>query len=147
MIKDNIINFIKIINLKTAKIKEYIIIIKLMKITELCKMIEDSIRSNKYYFENEKQKYFSQFIEITNKSETDDLKSNNIIIETRIRNFYTINNYIQNIQHLPGVIEIDIIDSFKMLCRRLERLEENANENNNKKYITLSKSTKKISNS
>jgi len=114
-----------------------------MKISELCKMVEDSIRSNKYLFENEKQKYFSKFIEIINRSETDDLKSNDIRIETRIRNLYSINNYIQNIQHLPGVIEIDIIDSFKMLCRRLERLEEKLNENNNKKDITFSNFTKK----
>jgi hypothetical protein len=114
-----------------------------MKISELCKMIEDSIRSNKYLFENEKQKHFSKFIEIINRSETDDLKSNDIKIETRIRNLYSINNYIQNIQHLPGVIEIDIIDSFKMLCRRFERLEEKLNENNNKKDITLSNFTKK----
>ena len=93
-----------------------------MKISELCKMIEDSIRSNKYLFENEKQKHFSKFIEIINRSETDDLKSNDIRIETRIRNLYSINNYIQNIQHLPGVIEIDVLDSFKMLSRRLEKV-------------------------
>ena len=104
-----------------------------MKISELCKMIEDSIRSNKYLFENEKQKYFSKFIEVINRSETEDLKSNDIKIETKIRNLYSINNYIQKIQHLPGIIEIDIIDSFKMLCRRLERIEENGNGNSNKK--------------
>ena len=49
-----------------------------MKISDLCKMIEDSIRSNKYFFENEQQKHFSKFIEIINRSETDDLKSNDI---------------------------------------------------------------------
>jgi hypothetical protein len=31
-------------------------------------------------------------------------------------------------QHLPGIIEIDILDSFKMLCRRLERIEKSTNE-------------------
>jgi hypothetical protein len=101
-------------------------------------MIEDSIYSNKYSFENDKHKQFSKFIEVINRSESDDLKSNDIKIETRIRNLYTINNYTQNIQHLPGVIEIDIIDSFKMLCRRLEKIEETVNQSNNKKDIKFS---------
>jgi hypothetical protein len=35
-----------------------------------------------------------------------------------------LNNYIQSIQHLPGVIEIDALDSFKMLSRRVERIEK-----------------------
>ncbi|HEX6293671.1 MAG TPA: hypothetical protein VFZ46_00825 [Nitrososphaeraceae archaeon] len=35
-----------------------------------------------------------------------------------------MNNYIQSIQHLPGVIEIDALDSFKMLSRRIGRIEK-----------------------
>jgi hypothetical protein len=35
-----------------------------------------------------------------------------------------MNNYIQSIQHLPGVIEIDALDSFKMLSRRVGRIEK-----------------------
>jgi hypothetical protein len=35
-----------------------------------------------------------------------------------------LNNYIQSIQHLPGVIEIDALDSFKMLSRRVGRMEK-----------------------
>jgi hypothetical protein len=27
-------------------------------------------------------------------------------------------------QHLPGIIEVDILDSFKMLCRRLQRIDK-----------------------
>ena len=34
-------------------------------------------------------------------------------------------NYIQkSTQHLPGVIEIDALDSFKMLSRRIGRIEK-----------------------
>jgi hypothetical protein len=36
------------------------------------------------------------------------------------------------------VIEIDILDSFKMICRRLQRLEENQPYNNNPKNVTIS---------
>jgi hypothetical protein len=45
-----------------------------------------------------------------------------------VQNLYTLNNYVPNIQHLPGVIETDVLDSFKMLCRRLERIKETAND-------------------
>mgnify|MGYP006955677928 CR=1 FL=1 len=92
-----------------------------MKISELCKMIQDSIRSGKYPLED-KQKNFLDSVKIINRSESEDLKSNDIKIEVKIQNLYTINNYLPNIQHLPGVIEMDILDSFKMLCRRSERL-------------------------
>jgi hypothetical protein len=35
-------------------------------------------------------------------------------------------NYVPNIGHLPGIIEIDVLHYFKMLCRRLERMADNA---------------------
>jgi len=95
-----------------------------MKISELCKMIQDSLHSGKYPIED-KQKLFTNQVQILNRSDSEDLKSSDIKIEVRIQNLYTINNYVPNIQHLPGVIEMDILDSFRMLCRRLDRLDEN----------------------
>ena len=92
-----------------------------MKISELCKMIEDSFHSGKYPVEDQ-QKNFMDFVEVINRSNTEDLKSSDIKIEVRIQNLYTVNNYVPNIQHLPGVIEIDVLDSFKMLCRRSARV-------------------------
>ncbi len=92
-----------------------------MKISELCTMIQDSIRSGRYPLEDQQKKY-SDLVQIVNKSESEDLKSNDIRIEVRIQNLYTVNNYLPGIEHLPGIIEMDILDSFKMLCRRSERL-------------------------
>lgn len=95
-----------------------------MKISELCKMIQDSLHSGKYPIED-KQKLFTNQLQILNRSDSEDFKSSDIKIEVRIQNLYTINNYVPNIQHLPGVIEMDILDSFRMLCRRLDRLDAN----------------------
>ena len=99
-----------------------------MKITDLCKMIEDTIHSGIYPFEDKQQKYYADSVKIINRSDSEDLKTKDIKIEVMIQDLYTINNYIPNIQHLPGVIEIDALDSFKMLCRRLGRLEHGNNE-------------------
>ncbi len=101
-------------------------------------MIEDTIRSEKYSFENTRQKHFAKSIKVINRSESEDMKYNDIKIEVRIQNLYSINNYFSNIKHLPGVIEIDVIDSFKMICRRLERLEEKLPDVENPKKITIS---------
>ena len=100
-----------------------------MKISELCKMIEDSIHSGKYPldYKNDNQRHLANSVHVINRSASDDLKSNDIIIEVRIEDLYTINNYIPNIKHLPGVIEVDVLDSFKMLCRRLERIDKSGN--------------------
>ena len=94
-----------------------------MKISELCKMIEDSVRSGRYPLDTDTQKKLAGSLQVINRSETEDLKAVNIRIETRVRDLYVINNYVKNIQHLPGVIELDAIDSFKMICRKLERLD------------------------
>jgi len=94
-----------------------------MKISELCKMIEDSVRSGRYPLDTDVQKKLAGSLEVINRSETEDLKAVDIRIETRVRDLYVINNYVPNIQHLPGVIELDAIDSFKMICRKLERLD------------------------
>ena len=84
-------------------------------------MIQDSIHSGKYPLEDQ-QKNFSESVKIINRSESEDLKCKDIKIEVRIQELYTINNYLPNIEHLPGIIEMDILDSFRMLCRRSERI-------------------------
>jgi hypothetical protein len=100
-----------------------------MKISELCKMIEDSIHTGKYPldYKNNNQRDLANLVQVINRSVSDDLRSSDIIIEVRIQDLYIISNYIPNIKHLPGVIEIDVLDSFKMLCRRLERIDESSN--------------------
>ena len=97
-----------------------------MKISELCKMIEDSIHSGRYPLSQDTEKQMAGLVQIINRSSSsDDLKDNkDIKIEVRIKDLYVLNNYIQSIQHLPGVIEIDALDSFKMLSRRVERIEK-----------------------
>jgi hypothetical protein len=94
-----------------------------MKISELCKMIEDSVHSGRYPLETDTQKKLAGALQVINRSETEDLKGSDIVIETRVQDLYVVNNYMPNIQHLPGVIELDAIDSFKMICRKLDRLE------------------------
>ncbi|HEX2614176.1 MAG TPA: hypothetical protein VHL10_01675 [Nitrososphaera sp.] len=95
-----------------------------MKVSELCKMIEDSIRSGRYPLETETQKKFAAILQVTNKSDSEDLHGSNMIIETRVQDLYVVSNYVPNIQHLPGVIELDVVDSFKMICRKLDRLDQ-----------------------
>jgi hypothetical protein len=93
-----------------------------VKISELCKMIEDSFHSGRYPVEDQ-QKNFTDIVEVINRSNNEDLKSSDIKIEVRIQNLYAVNNYVPNIQHLSGIIEMDVLDSFKMLCRRSARVE------------------------
>jgi hypothetical protein len=95
-----------------------------MKVSELCKMIEDSIRSGRYPLETETQKKFAGILQVINKSGSEDLHGGNISVETRVQDLYVVSNYIPNIQHLPGVIELDVVDSFKMICRKLDRLDQ-----------------------
>jgi hypothetical protein len=95
-------------------------------------MIEDTIHSGKYPFDDKQQQHFANSVKIINRSESEDIKTKDIKIEVRIHNLYTINNYLPNIQHLPGIIEIDALDSFKMLCRRLGRLDTSNNDDNTK---------------
>ena len=96
-----------------------------MKISELCKMIEDSIHSGKYLVGQDIEKQMAGLVQIINRSSSDDLKDKeDIKIEVRIKDLYLLSNYIQSIQHLPGVIEIDALDSFKMLSRRVGRIEK-----------------------
>jgi major intrinsic protein len=94
-----------------------------MKISELCKMIEDSIHSGKYALEDN-QRSLAGSVQLINRSSSDDLKSSDITIEVGLQDLYVLNNYLPNMQHLPGIIEVDILDSFKMLCRRLQRIDK-----------------------
>ncbi len=110
-----------------------------MKISQLCKMIEDSIHDGKYPLEDQ-QKRFANSLQVVNRSDSDDLKSSEIKIEVRILGLYIISNYVPNIEHLPGVIEVDVLDSFKILCRRSGRMTDNAgNDSNNPKGATFSR--------
>jgi len=84
-------------------------------------MIEDSIHSEKYPLDPNIEKQMRSLVQIINRSSSDDLKEKEIKIEIRLQDLYVLNNYTQNIQHLPGVIEIDALDSFKMLIRRIGR--------------------------
>ncbi|MGI0025804.1 MAG: hypothetical protein ACREA4_11770 [Nitrososphaera sp.] len=94
-----------------------------MKISELCKMIEDSVRSGRYPLDSEAQRRIAGSLQVINRSNTEDLSASQVIVETRVQDLYVVNSYAPNIQHLPGVIELDVIDSFRMICRRMERLD------------------------
>jgi hypothetical protein len=110
-----------------------------MKVSQLCKMIEDSIHAGKYPMQTE-HKPFANLLQVINRSNSDDLKSSEIKIEVRMQDLYIVSNYIPNIEHLPGIIEADVLDYFKILCRRLERMniDDNINNANNAKNITIS---------
>jgi len=94
-------------------------------------MIEESIRNRKYTLEDQQQKYLAHDVEVINKTDSEDLKNADIKIQVRIQNLYTLNNYVPNIEHLPGVIEMDVLDSFKMLCRRVTRIQATSELNKN----------------
>jgi hypothetical protein len=94
-----------------------------MKISELCKMIEDSVRSGRYPLDTETQKKLAGELQVINRSDSEELKAGDIRIETKVQDLYVVSNYAPNIQHLPGVIELDVIDSFKMICRKIDRLD------------------------
>ena len=87
-------------------------------------MIEDSIHSGRYPLGEDSEKQMAGLVQIINRTSSDDLKDKDIKIEVRIKDLYVLNNYIQSVQHLPGVIEIDALDSFKMLSRRVARIEK-----------------------
>jgi len=90
-------------------------------------MIEESFHSEKYPLTQETEKQMSKLVKVINRSSSDDLKGDNIIIETRINDFFVMNNYVSDITHLPGMIEMDALDSFKMLSRRMDRIKNDAN--------------------
>jgi hypothetical protein len=92
-------------------------------------MIQNSLRDGKYPLE-EQYRQFSNSLQVTNRSDSDDMQSNEIKIEVRIHGLYILSNYVPNIEHLPGLIEADVLDSFKILCRRLGRITDNAGKPN-----------------
>ena len=96
-------------------------------------MIEESFHSGKYPLALETEKQRSKLVKVLNRSSSDDMKGDNIIIETRINDFFVMNNYVSQITHLPGMIEMDTLDSFKMLSRRIDRI------NNDISNITIKK--------
>lgn len=93
-------------------------------------MVQDSIHLGRYPLDDD-QKDSANSIQVINRSVIDDLKGQEIKIEVRLKDLYVLNNYVSGMRHLPGIIEIDILDSFKMLCRRLERIEKSTNEPSN----------------
>ena len=59
-----------------------------MKISELCKMIEDSIHSGKYPLDQDIEKQMAGHVQVINRSSSDDLKEKDIKIEVRLRDLY-----------------------------------------------------------
>lgn len=86
-------------------------------------MIQESVRTGRYPLETETQRKCAEILKVTSKSASDDMKSGDAAIEVRVGDLYVTTNFSQNMQHLPGVIEVDVIDSFKMICRKLDRMD------------------------
>jgi hypothetical protein len=104
-------------------------------------MIQDSIRSARYPFSTDVEKRLAPQVQVTPKGGSEDqLSSGDIAVEVRVQNFYVLTNYVSGISHLPGLIEADVIESFKMICRRFDRLDASgSNNNNNDKFVKLKK--------
>lgn len=96
-----------------------------MKVSELYRMVQDSIRSGQRPLEDN-QKDSANLIQVVNRSSFDDLKSQDIKIQVRLQDLYVLNNYVSDIRPLPDIIEMDVLDSFRMLCRRLERIDKSS---------------------
>lgn len=94
-----------------------------MKVSELCKMIEDSIKSGRYPLETETQKMCAGLLKVSSKSPSDDLRSGDAAVEVRVGDLYIATNFSQDMQHLPGVIEADVVDLFKLICRKVDRID------------------------
>lgn len=94
-----------------------------MKVSELCSMIEESIKSGRYPLETETQKKCAGLLKVTSKSAADDLKSGDAAVEVRVGDLYFTTNFSPNMQHLPGVIEADVLDSFRLICRKVDRID------------------------
>lgn len=86
-------------------------------------MIEDSVRSGRYPLETETQKKCAYLLKVTSKSASDDLRSGDAAVEVRVGDIYVVTNFSQNMRHLPGVIEADVIDAFKLICRKVDRMD------------------------
>jgi|SRR5581483_2013313 len=93
-----------------------------MKVSEICKLIEESLRLGRYPLDSDVQKRLAHQVQVQNLSGSEDLHSDELKIEVRIDPLYSVNNYVQGIEHLPGILEVDALDSYKMICRRFERM-------------------------
>jgi hypothetical protein len=94
-----------------------------MKVSELCSMIEESIKSGRYPLETETQKKCAKMLKVTSKAASDDLRSGDAAVEVRVGDLYVATNFSQDMQHLPGVIEADVLESFKIICRKVDRID------------------------
>ncbi len=94
-----------------------------MKVSELCAMIQESVRSARYPLATDTEKKFAGSVQVSLKSGADDLKARDIAVEVRVHDLYVINNYVPNIQHLPGIIEAEAVESYRMICRKIDRLD------------------------
>lgn len=94
-----------------------------MKVSELCGMIEGSIKSGRYTLDTETQKKCAALLQVTSKAASDDLRSGDAAVEVRVGDLYVATNFSQSMQHLPGVIEMDVLDCFKLICRKVERID------------------------
>jgi hypothetical protein len=86
-------------------------------------MIQESVRSGRYPLATDTEKKFAGSVQVSLKSGADDLKAGDVAVEVRVNGFYAVNNYAPNIQHLPGVIEAEALDSYRMICRKIDRLD------------------------
>ncbi len=55
-------------------------------------MIEESFRSGKYPLTQETEKRMSKLVKVINRSSSEDMKGDNIIIETRISDFFVMSH-------------------------------------------------------
>jgi hypothetical protein len=97
-----------------------------MKVSQLCSLIQESIRSGRYPLDTDTQKKFAGSVLVTNVPSSQDAVldgAEKVAVEVRVDDLYVVNGYVPNILHLPGIIEADVLDSFKMICRRIERLD------------------------
>ena len=105
-----------------------------MKLSELCSMIEESMKSGRYPLETETQKRCSGQLKVTSKSAVDDLTSGDsavamemaravVVVEVRLGDLYVETNFSPTMQHLPGLIEMDVLDSFRLICRKIDRID------------------------
>ncbi len=62
-----------------------------MKISQLCQMIQNSLRDGKYPLE-EQHRHFSNSLQVINRSDSEDMQSNEIKIEVRIHGLYILSN-------------------------------------------------------
>lgn len=100
-----------------------------MKLSQLCSLIQDSIRSGRYPMETDTQKRFASSVIVANRSDPDASldDARNAAVEVKVDELYVINSYVPNMKHLPGIIEADALDSFKMICRRIDRIDPGSN--------------------